>query len=311
MQVWGEDLILDTAEYIDHSQGVALTYVEAFTLRRNDFEEALMEAPGVAARVRKAAKKLLVQRALLKYLCMHTHGGAPSSFALRSASQGFTELNDDLTLEQKVDTILDTVREGSWVGGGGSGPPSPRPSSDAMGGGGYEGDEQDNEEQAEEGKDEGGSEGKERVPTRARPLPPYDTEAAGQDGRGQASNADAQAALRGVAAAGASTSLSPRAPPKSLRSVGLVDAATAWIPKAAEAKAQRKTRRLDLGDWAAAGGGRGKVKMIFRKAQQAEEDRDVVLGALQKNVKSLQGDVSDVKEALKKLTGMVQVLLDR
>ena len=67
----------------------------------------------------------------------------------------------------------------------------------------------------------------------------------------------------------------------------------------------------DLGDWAAAGGGRGKVKMIFRKAQQAEEDRDVVLGALQKNVKSLQGDVSDVKEALKKLTGMVQVLLDR
>ena len=42
-KVWGEDVILDTPELIDHSQAVALTYVEAYTLRRNDLDEILEE----------------------------------------------------------------------------------------------------------------------------------------------------------------------------------------------------------------------------------------------------------------------------
>ena len=105
-RVWGEDLILDTPEYIDHSQGVALTYVEAYTLRRVDLDEALLEAPAMAKRVRRAARRLLVWRALLKYLCLRTHGGFPNSFALRSASQGYTMAPAELTLEEKVRVAL-------------------------------------------------------------------------------------------------------------------------------------------------------------------------------------------------------------
>ena len=38
-------MILDTPELIDHSQAVALTYVEAFTLRRNDLDECMADYP--------------------------------------------------------------------------------------------------------------------------------------------------------------------------------------------------------------------------------------------------------------------------
>lgn len=48
-QVWGEDIILDRLEFIDHSQAVALTYVEAFTLRREDLDELLVRFPEVRA----------------------------------------------------------------------------------------------------------------------------------------------------------------------------------------------------------------------------------------------------------------------
>ena len=49
-KVWGEDMILDNHELIDHSQAVSLTYVETFTLRRNDLDEILTDFPAAQAR---------------------------------------------------------------------------------------------------------------------------------------------------------------------------------------------------------------------------------------------------------------------
>eukprot|EP00966_Prymnesium_polylepis_P169132 3910941-Prymnesium_polylepis.1 len=64
-KVWGEDMILDNADLIDHSQGVALTYVEVFSLSRHDLEEVAKEYPEAQRRIRRAARRMAVQRRLL------------------------------------------------------------------------------------------------------------------------------------------------------------------------------------------------------------------------------------------------------
>ena len=105
-KVWGEDIILDVPELIDHSQAVGLTYAEAYTLRRNDLDEVLHDFPLAATRVHKAARRITMQRALLKYLCEVVEGRSVRSFATRSAARGFTEVRSGLTLEQKVDVLV-------------------------------------------------------------------------------------------------------------------------------------------------------------------------------------------------------------
>jgi len=105
-KVWGEDMILDSPELIDHSQAVALTYVETFTLRRNDLDECMNDFPVAYRRVRKAARRITMQRALLKYLCETLEGRPVRSFATRSAARGFTEVRSGMSVEQKIDLLL-------------------------------------------------------------------------------------------------------------------------------------------------------------------------------------------------------------
>ena len=107
---WGEDVILDSPELIDHSQAVALTYCETYTLRRADMEAALREAPAVRQLVRRAARKLQIQRAMLKYLCMKWQGRLPKSFSAQSAAQGYSEVyshQDHLSVDQKLTHIVE------------------------------------------------------------------------------------------------------------------------------------------------------------------------------------------------------------
>jgi hypothetical protein len=87
--VWGEDIILDSPEFIDHSQAVALTYVEAYTLRRDELDEVLEEYPEAKAHVRKAAHRVTMQRALLKYLAVMQGKPGPASFAPSSTAKGY------------------------------------------------------------------------------------------------------------------------------------------------------------------------------------------------------------------------------
>ena len=67
-KVWGEDMILDQPELIDHSQAVAITFVETYTLTRQDLDEQMEEYPDCKKKVQRAAKRISTTRAVLLYL---------------------------------------------------------------------------------------------------------------------------------------------------------------------------------------------------------------------------------------------------
>ena len=98
-------MILDNKELIDHAQAVALTYVEAFTLRRNDLDEVLAEYPACADRVHRAQRRITLQRAMLKYLAQVKGNSGPKSVALKYLARGYVEVKDIYTTEQKIDQL--------------------------------------------------------------------------------------------------------------------------------------------------------------------------------------------------------------
>ena len=88
-KVWGEDIILDVPELIDHSQAVALTYCEVYTLGRAELDELLGRFPRAERRV--PAKKVTLQKAFIMYLAKNA-GRKARSFIPRSAASGFNEV---------------------------------------------------------------------------------------------------------------------------------------------------------------------------------------------------------------------------
>ena len=94
---------------MDHSQAVALTYVEAYTLRRNDLDDVLAEYPAPAARVHRAARRVLMQRAMLRYLAQQSGKPGPRSVVFNSASHGYVTVHEVLSSEQKVDQVFDLI----------------------------------------------------------------------------------------------------------------------------------------------------------------------------------------------------------
>lgn len=120
-RVWGEDIILDSPELMDHSQAVALSYVEAYTLSRGQLEDCLQDFPGAQEKVRKASRKILIQRAFLKYLAIQTGKKGPVSFVTKSTAKGFSVFKEDLSLEQKVDAIYEKSGNVGGAAGGGGG----------------------------------------------------------------------------------------------------------------------------------------------------------------------------------------------
>jgi hypothetical protein len=113
-QVWGEDIILDNEELIDHSQAVALTYVEAYTLRRLSLDSLLAEFPEPRRIVEAAKRRVRLQRALLKYLTQAMGKPGPMSFTMKSMSHGAETVEEKYGLEQKVvmtASALDDLRD--------------------------------------------------------------------------------------------------------------------------------------------------------------------------------------------------------
>jgi hypothetical protein len=88
--VWGDDMLLNNAGLIDHAQAVALTYVEALTLSRPAFEEVAVHFALATARVRKAMRRVLAQRALMRYLAIHAGGVGARSFVAREMASGYS-----------------------------------------------------------------------------------------------------------------------------------------------------------------------------------------------------------------------------
>lgn len=126
-KMWGEDLILDNPDLVDHAQAVALTYVECYTLRRPELDECLTEFPEAGVIVRKASRKILLQRAMLKHL-VNMSGHEPKSFVPANAASGFTALPDALSLDQKLDSIH------TLLSGSARPAPAPLPLGDSGGG---------------------------------------------------------------------------------------------------------------------------------------------------------------------------------
>ena len=106
-KVWGEDMIMQNMHLVDHSQAVALTYVEAYTLRRNDLMDVLEAFPGPATRVIKAGRRMTIQRSILRYLCKENGMPGPRSIALPENAKGYVTVNETATVEQKVDSLFD------------------------------------------------------------------------------------------------------------------------------------------------------------------------------------------------------------
>ena len=86
---------------------MALTYVEAYTLRRTDLELLMADYPEAERIVYKASRRILMQRSLLKYMStVVLKRRTPASFVTKSASRGATEIVDSMKLEQKVDATM-------------------------------------------------------------------------------------------------------------------------------------------------------------------------------------------------------------
>ena len=66
--VFGDDIILDSEALLDHSQGVAITFLEAYTISRDALDAAANRFPQARVVIERAAVRLRMQRALLVYV---------------------------------------------------------------------------------------------------------------------------------------------------------------------------------------------------------------------------------------------------
>ena len=105
-KVWGEDMILDDPNLIDHSQAVALSYVEVFSLSRHDLEDVVKDYPDALRRIRRAALQMGLQRRLLMYMKRH-HNKTIRSYIPLVQARGYESAPLRLTNEQKLDIIIE------------------------------------------------------------------------------------------------------------------------------------------------------------------------------------------------------------
>lgn len=138
-RVWGEDILLDNEELVDHTQAVALVYTETYTLSRISFIESINEFPKAKALISKAIKRVSVYRAMLIKLINYnakepvispdgvslgrqktvdlvratsiSDGGRrrPMSFCPKSCASGYEKADDSLSLDQKINVLMDSV----------------------------------------------------------------------------------------------------------------------------------------------------------------------------------------------------------
>ena len=68
-KVWGDDMIIDALHLMDHSQAVAITYVEVFILTRESLDSSAEGYPHALTVIDRAARRIRLQRALLIFFC--------------------------------------------------------------------------------------------------------------------------------------------------------------------------------------------------------------------------------------------------
>ena len=124
-KVFGEDILLKDVgvgddELIDHSQAVALTYCEAYILKRHDFTSLARTYPRVWTKVEKLIRRGGTVRSLIRFAHRHKKSPDPSgqkgegsrawrpkSFVPKSCSRGAEWVQDSLPIEDKIDRLAE------------------------------------------------------------------------------------------------------------------------------------------------------------------------------------------------------------
>ena len=75
-------------------------------------EMCIRDSPEPAARVAKAARRIALQRAMLKYLALARGQTGPRSVGLKEQGRGYISVNETFTTEQKVDQVYELVVNG-------------------------------------------------------------------------------------------------------------------------------------------------------------------------------------------------------
>ena len=102
-KAWGEDMILENPAMIDYSEAVAMTYLEIYTLDRPALDAVCRQFPPCAARLRKAARRMLIQRVVVRG--MRQQAGCRRQSRSRCRQESRTAL-PPVSLEQKVDILV-------------------------------------------------------------------------------------------------------------------------------------------------------------------------------------------------------------
>lgn len=102
--VFGDDMIIDSLRLMDHCQAVALTYCEAFSLSREALDSAASGFLSAQRGIERAARRMLLQRALL-LRCCEIAGRRPRSFIPQKYASGYFFVSSQMSSEQKVNVL--------------------------------------------------------------------------------------------------------------------------------------------------------------------------------------------------------------
>ena len=102
--VWGDDIIIDALHLMDHSQAVALTYMEVFVLTREALDGAVDSFVEAQAAIEHAARRIRLQRELLIYFCERM-GSKPRSFIRARDATGYIFVTNQMSIDQKIDAL--------------------------------------------------------------------------------------------------------------------------------------------------------------------------------------------------------------
>merc|ERR1719453_1676943 len=91
---------------IDYSEAVAMTYCEIYTLDKPSLDSVCRQYPPCHKLVRKAARRMLIQRVVIKGMRQQAGLPPPKSFEMPPGEQ--THSLPPVSLEQKVDILIDS-----------------------------------------------------------------------------------------------------------------------------------------------------------------------------------------------------------
>jgi len=103
-RVWGDDLILENRRLMDHSQAVALTYIEVMSISKEAVDSSCDQFPLARQTIDKAALHIRMQRALLLYFC-RKRGVRPRSFVAEEDATGYFFVGPQMTTDEKVSVL--------------------------------------------------------------------------------------------------------------------------------------------------------------------------------------------------------------